>query len=106
MEVLFSELKRVALEQGLVSKAISGAKSWASSGDFDIDNAITQRFQYEFHSHKLCFKHEYLDNPYIETNITVVFNKEEIGYYSYHSLLNGEVIDDVFVVTDNELKYS
>jgi len=106
MEVLINKLNQLALDFNLISKAIDGAKSWVSSEDFDIENTITAKFQYEFHVHKLCFKHEYKDLPYIETILNITLDEDDIGYYCWHTTLDGETIDDVLVITDHELKYS
>ncbi|NSY32785.1 hypothetical protein DS891_04110 [Pseudoalteromonas sp. JC28] len=106
MDTLLTNLEQIAAQQNLISNAIAGAKLWVSSEDFGIDNSITDKFKFEFHSHKLCFKHEYIEVSYIETNLTILLEEEEVGYYSWHTLLDGEVIDDMLVITDNELKYS
>ncbi|WP_444896874.1 hypothetical protein [Microbulbifer sp. SSSA005] len=106
MEELLNSLDKLVVEHNLESRAFKGAKEWSSSADFDIDTSITSKFKYNFHAHKLCFKHEFRSNPCIETYLDITLDEEEVGYYCWISDLNGEVLDDMLVITDNELKYN
>ncbi|MBA6358177.1 hypothetical protein H4J53_20085 [Colwellia sp. BRX8-3] len=106
MDALINNLNKLAHDLRLVPNAIKGAKLWAASEDFDIDNSITCKFKYDFDSHKLCFESEDMNVPYLETTLNIRLEDDVIGYYCWHSLLNGEVIDDMLVITNHELKYS
>lgn len=103
---LVAQVSSVADELELESKAFDGARFWVDSEDFDLKSEIKSRLKFEFRFHKLCFKNENLDYPYIETQLDLVLDDEEVGYYSLYSLLDGEAVDDVLVITDEELKYS
>ncbi|USD23290.1 hypothetical protein MJO52_09165 [Microbulbifer variabilis] len=104
MDELLNNLDKLAVNNRLESQALEGAKKWVSSKDFDIDNSVTRKFKYEFHANKLCFKHEFKAVPYIETYFNIVLDEVEVGYYCWVSDLNGEVLDDLLVITDRELK--
>ena len=106
MDVLLDNLNKLVHDLHLVPNAIKGAELWVASENFDIDNSITCEFKYDLDSHKLCFKSENMNVPYIETTLNVSLEDDVIGYYCWHSLLDGEVIDDMLVITNQELKYS
>ncbi|TMN43023.1 hypothetical protein [Pseudoalteromonas sp. S2755] len=103
---LVAQISLVADELGLESRAMDGAQFWVNSEDFDLESEIKSRLKFEFDSHKLCFKSDTLEYPYIETQLSVVLDDEEVGYYVLYSLLDGEAVDDALVITDEELKYS
>ncbi|GAA3919142.1 hypothetical protein [Litoribacillus peritrichatus] len=106
MEDLLTNLDKLVVEHKLESLAFEGAKQWAASEDFDIDYSIASQFKYDFHAHKLCFKHEFRPTPYIETYLNITLDELEVGYYCWVSDLNGEILDDMLVITDNQLKNS
>ena len=103
---LVARINSIAEDLNLVSKAFDGAQFWINSDDFDLDDAIKSNLKLEFRFHKLCFKNESLDYPYIETQLDIYLNEDDVGYYSLYSLLDGEAVDDALVITDDELKYS
>ena len=101
-----TQLNTLQKKLKLEKKALDGAKSWAADDEFGMDKAIVELFKYHFKFHKLCFKNsEYIMN-YIETTYGIEYEGEEIGYYSLFSELNGEPMDDMLVITDEDLKNS
>lgn len=103
---LVARVNSIAEELNLVSKAFEGAQLWINSDDFDLDNVIKSNLKLGFRFHKLCFKNERLDYPYIETQLDIYLNENDVGDYSLYSLLDGEAVDDALVITDDELKYN
>lgn len=100
------ELKSLQDKLGLEEKAFKGALSWATSEDFGMEKNITENFEFIFKFHKLCFKHGDRECPYIETTLGINYQDEEVGYYSLFSDLDGEPVDDMLVISDDELENS
>ncbi|KAF7781190.1 hypothetical protein PRUB_b0334 [Pseudoalteromonas rubra] len=101
-EVL-AALDKLVVDKKLESKALEGARQWAASSDFDIENAKTSQFVYELYACNLCFKHEFRAAPYIEVVLNITFDDNDVGYYCWVTDITGEVIDDRMVITDETL---
>jgi hypothetical protein len=52
----------------------------------------------EFHSQSLFFKSGRVPYPFIQTVLDLYVGKHQVGDYTLITLLDGEVIDDYFVV--------
>ncbi|KZN43296.1 hypothetical protein [Pseudoalteromonas luteoviolacea] len=85
MEELLGSLSKFVIEHNIESRAHEGARQWAESEDFEIDNSITKKSEFNFSAHKLCFKDENRSIVYIETYLNIMLDDEETGYYCWVS---------------------
>ncbi|WP_370978766.1 hypothetical protein [Agaribacterium sp. ZY112] len=100
------KLNAVEKEFSLEARALSGVKSWVKHEEFGVNKTVSDKFNYHFKSHKFCFKHSDLSYEYIETTYDIEHMGEIIGYYSLFTDLNGESVDDILVITDEEFRKS
>ncbi|WP_444916847.1 hypothetical protein [Microbulbifer sp. JMSA003] len=100
------ELNSLQEDLYLEVKAFNGASAWVNSEDFGMEKNITESFEFYFKFHKFCFKHAEFEYLYIETTLGIDYHGEEVGYYSLFSDLDGEPVDDMLIITDEELKNS
>mgnify|MGYP000013150046 CR=1 FL=1 len=103
---LIGSLNKIANDLDLKTKALEGVLYWVNSEDFDVDENLTREFKFEYKFQKLCFDHEWLEYPYIETHLDISYKGDDIGYYCLYSLLDGEAVDDKLVITDDDFENS
>lgn len=100
------QLNKLQENYDLEVKALDSVIAWVGTDEFGIDQSISDDFEYRFKLHKLCFKHADLSYSYIETTYDIEYKGECVGYYSLYTGLDGEAVDDMLVITDEELKNS
>ncbi len=103
MENLVEKLQELVLKYNFETQSIEGAKFWAKSDDFNIDNSITNQFEYSMDSQRLVFEHDYKATPYIEVMLNIELDEEYVGYYCMTFDLDGSCTDDMMVIKCTEL---
>jgi hypothetical protein len=99
-EDVIDRLTHLAESQDLIQRAMEGyAACWANEGLSDLPFTFAD-VRPEFRSHSLNFKggRWVYSFPFIRTVLDLYVGEHQVGDYTLITLLDGEVIDDYFVI--------
>ena len=99
MKNIVDELNKISEEQDLIEKAKEGYKKCLSNNPFLYDELPPESdLSLKLWSQNMTFCHVLYEIPNVETTLKIMHEDQEVGYYQFISDINGEQLDEYFVV--------